>query len=129
MNVMSWDNLDKFIFVIVSRYVAAACLVSIAVWGAGMYLWAKDWYKRVRDAGIFLLVIGVLTGVLALKPEKMDAYFWPPVTWFSLSMLIVMELLWIAFLFESLLRWCKSIGKRGTEPPHRPPIYTHYPEI
>ena len=125
---MSLDNLDNIIFIVVSRYIAAACLVSIAVWGAGMYLWAKDWHTRVRDAGIFLLVIGVLTGVLALKPAKMDAYFSPPVTWFSLAMLIVMELLWIAFLFESLFRWFKSIGKRGSERPHHSPVYTHYPD-
>ena len=126
---MSLDNLDNIIFVIVARYIAAGCLVSIAVWGAGMYLWAKDWQTRVRDAGIFLLVIGVLTGVLALKPAKMDAYFWPPITWFSFAMLIVMELLWIAFLFESLIRWFKAIGKRDAEPPHRPPVYTHYPDV
>jgi hypothetical protein len=127
---MSLDNLADVIFIWVSRYIAALCLVSIAVWGASMYLWARDWHTKVRDAGIYLLSSGVLTGVLALKPEKMDAYFWPPIIWFSFSMLLVIELLWIAFLIEYIVRFFKSLAQRDTQLPHRrPTVYTRYPDV
>src|SRR3990172_5983369 len=118
---MSLDILADVIFIWVSRYIAAFCLVSIAVWGASMYLWAKDWHTRVRDAGIYLISTGVLTGILALKPTKMDAYFWPPITWFSFTMLIVIELLWIALLAEYLARVIKSLLKRDIKPSRRTP--------
>jgi len=126
--MMDYLALSTIIFIWIARFIAAFCLVSIAVWGAGMYLWARDWQVRVRDAGIFLLVIGVLTIILALKPAKMDAYFWPPLVWFSFAMLIVMELLWITFLVEFIIRLLKAMATHDDEPPHRPPIYTRYPE-
>jgi len=122
------DNLADIIFIWVARYIAAFCLVSVAVWGASMYLWVKDWQMRVRDASIYLFSIGVLTGVLALKPAKMDVYFWPPITWFSFTMLIVIELLWIAFLIEYLIRAPKALANRNAEI-HHAPVYTHYPEM
>jgi hypothetical protein len=125
---MSLESLADIIFVWVSRYIAGFCLVSIAVWGASIYLWANDWHTRVRDAGIFLLSIGVLTVVLALKPAKTDAFFWPPLTWFCFSMLIVMELLWIAFLMEFVIRSLSSLMKPKTPPPSRPASYTRFPE-
>jgi|GEM_PF-2065940 len=125
---MSLEILADVIFIWVSRYIAAYCLVSIVVWGASMYLWVKDWHIRVRDAGIYLLSIGVLTGVLALKPVKMDAYFWPPITWFSFTMLLVIELLWTAFLIEYLVRAPRSLSNKKAESMRHSPVYTHYPD-
>ena len=114
---MTLEALADIIFIWVSRYLAGFCLVSIAVWGASMYLWGKDWHTKVRDAGIFLISIGVLAVVLAFRPQTVadEFWFWPPVTWFSFSMLIVLELLWIAFLIESIIRKFSAIAK-----PHPP---------
>jgi hypothetical protein len=114
------ESLATFIFVWVSRYIASFCLVSIALWGAGMYLWGKEWHIKVRDAGIFLATIGLLTVILAFKPAKTDAIFWPPVTWFCFSMLTVLELLWLAFLVESIFRAFGKMTKSESEKPPRP---------
>lgn len=110
---MSLEALADIIFIWVSRYIAGFCLVSIAVWGTGMYLWGKDWRKKVRDAGIFLVSIGALTVVLALRPTAQADQFWlwPPLTWFSFSMLIVLELLWVAFLIEGIVRKLGAVAK------------------
>jgi hypothetical protein len=105
------ESLAVTIFIWVSRYVATFCLVSITLWAVGMYLWGRDWPTRVRDAGIFFATIGVLTVILAFKPTKTDAFFWPPLTWFSFTMLLILELLWLEFLVESLLRTCTKLGK------------------
>ena len=121
------DSLADTIFIWVSRYIAGFCLVSIAVWGASVYLWGQDWQKKVRDAAIFMGTIGLLTLILALRPAKTDALFWPPVTWFCFAMLIVMELLWLALLFESIIRSVRSLAKPVTDPeettPSRPTSY------
>lgn len=99
---MPFDLFTNVIFLWVSRYIAGFCLVSIVLWATGSYLWSRNWQQRVRDSGIFFLVVGVLTLLLLLRPEGTDAVLWPPITWFCFSMLIVMELLWISFLVEMI---------------------------
>ena len=91
-----------------SRYIAGFCLVSIVVWGVGMYIWSKDWQSKIRDAGIYLGAIGVLVVVLALRPEKDAPLYWKAITWFSFSMLVVLEVLWLAFLIKLI---CAAIGR------------------
>jgi len=106
----------------VSRYIAVCCLISIAMWGVGMYLWHREWRSGVRDALVYFLSIGGLTLILALRPEKTDTLLWSAVTWFSLTLLIVLELLWLSFLVELLLYALNTVRPRP-----RPPAQTTSP--
>ncbi len=118
---MAVEEITRYIFVWITRYIAYFCLVTIVTWATVSYLWGKKWETPVRDSGIYLLTIGVLTLILALRPTKTDAIFWPPITWFSFTMLMVMELLWMSFLlemgFRKLRNTSTSLSERATGGP------------
>jgi len=104
-----------------SRYIAGFCLLSIVVWGVGMYIWSKDWQSKIRDASIYLVTIGALTVVLALRPEQDVPLHWKAITWFSFSMLAVLEVLWLAFLIRSI-----SVAISQATQEEQPPTRQNY---
>lgn len=112
---MTLETLAEYIFIWVTRYLAGLCLLTIAFWGASMYLWSKHWHTRIRDAGVYLGAIGILTLIMAMRPEKTSG-FWPPLIWFCFPMLIVLELLWLSFLLESIMNLLRPPAKPPTRP-------------
>jgi uncharacterized membrane protein len=99
----------------ITQYIAGFCLVSILVWGMLMYAWSKQGKDALRDAGIYLVSIGTLTLVLAMRPQQHEMLLWTSVTWFAFSMLMILELLWISFLGLSLVRLITSLPERVAE--------------
>lgn len=112
---MSLEALTDQLFIWVSRYLAGFCLVSIALWGVGTFLWQQT-RSGVRDALVYFAAIGGLVLLLAVTPRNSPEFFWRAATWFSVPVLIVLELLWISFLVELLLTGLNSVRGR-----HRPP--------
>lgn len=112
----------------VSQYIAGFCLITIALWAGGSYLWSKRWQQPVRDSGIYLLAIGLLTLILALRPTQSDAALWPPLTWFCFSMLIVMELLWLSFLVDAVIQGIHYLSRPQDreKPKSHPPYGSHH---
>jgi len=106
---MSPDILSQHISIWITQYISWSCLVSIIFWASGLFLWAKKWQRPVRDCSVYLVTIGVLTLVLMLRPSNHDVFLWSPLTWFCFTMLIIMELLWISFLFEALIRAVRKV--------------------
>lgn len=109
---MTPELISNIIGLWVSRYIALFCLLTLLIWGGGAYLLLDKWVKPVRDAAIYLGLIGVLTLVLALRPAKMDMLFWPPITWFCFSMLMMMELLWLTFLTDATIKGIRKFSER-----------------
>ncbi len=99
-----FDEVAKTLGVWVSQYLAIFSLVSLVVIAGARYLWVKGPDNRVRDLIMYLASISVLTLVLAFSPSHTDSLLWPPVVWFCFAMLLMMELLWIAFMVEAVLR-------------------------
>lgn len=120
---MSLENLSQYAGTWVSQYLAGFCLLTIIIWALISFMRTQKWERPVRDAGIFFLVIGTLTLVLALRPPTGDAVFWYPITWFCFAMLLVMELLWVALLCETIYQAIIAVPARLAAPPDHP----HYP--
>ena len=129
---MNIDALAHELFFWVTRYIAGFCLVSIALWGGGVLLWGKDSARRVRDSSIFLGAIGVLTLMLALRPDHAEALLWQPITWFCFALLVMLEFFWLSYLLEAIVLYLRGMamaraahGKPGSP---APPHY-HFPSI
>ena len=109
---MTMELISQDINIWVSRYIAIFCLLTLLAWGGGSYLFLDKWLKPLRDAATYFVTIGVLTLALAIHPIKLDVLFWPPLTWFCFAMLLVMEIFWLTFLIDALLRFLRSIPER-----------------
>jgi len=117
------EMLSHVMSVWVTQYVAGFCLITIAAWACGMYVFAKKWEQPVRDAGVYFLTIGTLALILAIRPTTGDMMLWSPVVWFCFIMLMVTELLWVSFLFDTIYRGCVELKRLVkapvTDSPHR----------
>ena len=109
---MDYDSLIAIFGQVVTKYLAAFCIVSILCWSAWSYLLQNKWQQIVRDSAVYFLTISFLTVVLALRPVHADISFWTPVSWFSFSMLLIMELLWVSYMVEGLLQLISQISLR-----------------
>lgn len=123
------DNFAHTAYIWIAYYCAGFCLLTIAAWAGGAYLWGRKWQKQVRDSAVYLLSIGSLSLTLALRPEGSDAMLWRPITWFCFTMLMVIELLWLTFLFDtlchSLRTFLSSLSPRVQNSPSR--LHTQWP--
>ncbi|HEX2951964.1 MAG TPA: hypothetical protein VHV83_20710 [Armatimonadota bacterium] len=109
---MTYELFTQHIDSWVTQYIAVFCIITILIWGTCSYLLTEKWVKPVRDGAIYLAAIGALTLLLALRPAKTDIVLWAPLTWFSFSMLMVLELFWISYLTEGIIRAAQSIPAR-----------------
>lgn len=100
---MDYDSLIFLFGQVVSKYLAAFCVVTVLCWSAWSYLMQNRWKQILRDSTVYFLTIAFLTVILALRPVQSDISLWTPISWFSFSMLLIMELLWISYMFEGLL--------------------------
>lgn len=118
------EELAKNLGIWVSQYLSVFCLVTLTLMTGGHYLWMKGLGSRVRDLALYLASISVLTLMLTFAPFRVDSLLWPSVTWFCLSMLFILELLWIAYLLEYLFRFVSGVPSWFTHktsaalPPH-----------
>ena len=108
---MSIDIFTHDVYLWVSHYLAAACLITIVIWASTSYLFIEKWLTTVRDASSFFACIGIPTLVLAFRPANMDASYWEPIIWFFFSMLLLLELLWIAYLSEAVIKAIFSLPR------------------
>ncbi len=120
-----FEEVAKILGIWVSQYLAVFCLATLVLMAGGRYLWVKSPDSRVRDLIMYLASISVLALVLAFSPSHTDTLLWPPVIWFCFTMLLMMELLWIAFLVEALVRMVMGIPgwltqRTAPEPPDHP---------
>lgn len=118
---MTLEALTTYLDVWVTQYLAVACLLSILLWTGVMYLKGQFWEKTVRDAALFLVSIGTLTLMLALRPTQTDAVFWNPLNWFCFTMLLMMELLWVSYLVDTAYQFARGMSMRGHAPV--PPVH------
>lgn len=109
---MDYDSLITIFGQVVTKYLAVFCIVSILCWSAWSYLLQIKWQQILRDSAVYFLTISFLTVVLALRPVHADVSFWTPVSWFSFSMLLIMELLWISYMIEGMLQMMSQISLR-----------------
>jgi len=130
---VTFDSLTHSLYLWVTCYLSLFSLVSIACWAGAVYLWGQEWPRRVRDALFYLLMIGGLTLILALKPVHSDALLWSPLTWFSFTLLMVMESLWLAYLLEAIFLYFRSVLVPTLPLPRKhsgqPPTHYHFPSI
>lgn len=111
----------------VSQYTALFCLITIVVWGAASLLMPLRDEQRLRDAAVYFFAIGILTIMLELRPAKTDVLFWAPITWFSFAMLMMMELLWLSFLTEALIKMIQRFSARFSHNiPEQPAVHSSY---
>lgn len=103
------EAIAKSISLWVTNYLAIFCLVTLVVVAGGRYLVLKKTDTRVRDFVIYLCGISVLSLLLTLMPLNSDSLLWPPIAWFCFAMLLMLELLWIAFMAEALVRLALGI--------------------
>lgn len=101
---MGYEAATQWIHIWVTSYLAIFCLATLAAWIGGSYLWSRHWQKPVRDCISFLGAIGVLGGFMLFEPHTADPTVWSPLFWFSFTMLLVLELLWISFIAEAAAR-------------------------
>ncbi len=112
---MSGETVIRGLDVGVTLYLAGFCLATIVLYAWSQFLHAPHWQPAMRASVSYLAIIGGLTLALALRPAPSVAPgVWEPITWFSFSMLLVMELLWLAFLLDRLR------GRVPTPPRHLP---------
>ena len=109
---MSIEMLPILISAWVSCYLALFTLLSLLLWGVGAYLFLNKWHQVVRDSSLIFIAAGVLALLLYLCPTQPDIYLWKPLTWFSFAMLLVLELFWIAYLIDHLVRYLSKIPAR-----------------
>ena len=107
---MEIDNVITILGLVVSKYFAAFCIISILFWSTWSYLMHSKWQQILRDSAVYFLTISFLSVILALRPVNADVDYWTPVSWFSFSMLFIMELLWLSYLVESLLQFITHIS-------------------
>jgi hypothetical protein len=107
----------------VTKYIAVFCLATIIIWGAGMLFWSKKREQAIRDCATYLFIIGVLTVVLALRPHNINFFLWPPLAWFSIAMLMVMELLWIHYVIDGIFHMIFAPIENKPAPPPRRSYY------
>ncbi|HEY3379759.1 MAG TPA: hypothetical protein VGL77_19970 [Armatimonadota bacterium] len=117
---MTPELLTQIIDTWVTQYLALFCLMTIIFWAVGAYLFLPRWNACVRDALIYLVSISIIAIFLALRPGGKDTLFWAPLTWFGFSMLLVLELLWLAYLIEGIVRAIIALFKRMSAQPAHP---------
>jgi hypothetical protein len=118
------DELAKTISIWVTQYLAGFCLVSLLLITGGRYLWMKGPDTRIRDLVLYLASISALTLILTFSPFRADSLLWPPITWFCLTMLFMLELLWVAYVVESalmLVHGLSGLFSRKVAAPVAPP--------
>lgn len=126
---MSLELFTSTVYAIVAQYLAWFALGTMVAWAVSHYLWAVKWQRTVRDTVIYLLIVGSLTMTLALRPEKYDPVLWTPITWFSFSMLMIMECLWVSFLIEALLRLARALPHWLAQRVNADPAHPHGPSM
>lgn len=122
---MVTDAIIHGIDVWVSQYLAIFCLFTVVAWGGGSYLFLVRWTKPVRDSITYFIIIATLALALALQHSKQDVLFWSSLSWFCFSMLLMFELLWLAYLTEGLLRKLTSLSGRFFQSAR--PTHNHAP--
>ena len=96
----------------VTQYLAIFCLVTLAAMAGGHYLLVRKADNRLRDFALYLGGIGALCLLLTVMPVRGDSLLWPPLAWFCFTMLLMLELLWIAFMVETLVRFTLGLYAR-----------------
>lgn len=118
---MTVELLTQHIGIWITQYIAVFCLFTMLVWTVGAYVLVEHSEKTVRDSAVYLLALGILTLVLALRPAKTDIVLWAPITWFCFSMTLMLELLWISYLIEELTKVMQRSRHRSLQLPGDPP--------
>jgi uncharacterized membrane protein YadS len=117
---MSIGIIEQTIDIWVTQYAVLFCLLTIVAWGGSAFFLVSNWMKPLRDSVVYLLAIGLLALALSVRPNKLDSELWSPFCWFCFAMLMVLELLWISYLLESLLKLLHTLPARlsqsGTHP-------------
>ncbi|MHB9134433.1 MAG: hypothetical protein ACYDBB_25455 [Armatimonadota bacterium] len=126
---MTYETFTQMCDIWITQYSAGFCLVSILLWALITYLKAEHWERTVRDCAVYFLLIGTPALLLAMRPQHPDFFLWSPLSWFSFSMLIVLELLWLSFMIDTILRTIQDIVARNQqqmrEAPNPPLNYYH----
>jgi hypothetical protein len=116
---MELETVNQIILACVTRYIAIGALITIAMWAVSLLLFTKSPAAQVRDCALYFVVIGTLTLILALLPNRpLGSYtFWEPLIWFCFTMLLVFELFWVAYVVEGLWNAVKLINLSDHHPP------------
>jgi hypothetical protein len=111
---MDPEELSQLALKLVSRHFAIGCLITIAIWGLGVFIFDRNGKKRVRDALVYFLLIGSTATVLAFRPPGIPTSFsvWEPITWFCFTMLLIFELFWTTYVLEGIYRALQHLFAR-----------------
>jgi hypothetical protein len=126
---MDFEAFANVMNVWVGQYAALFCLGTLALMAFVRYLAGRQWDTTVRDFGLYLISIATLATVLFLAPTRGDSILWPPLVWFCFTMLLMLELFWLAYLLDRIFRaifalpaWLsrKTIGEPAPRLPKTP---------
>ena len=101
---MATEVFDSILNVWIPQYGAMISLVSILAWMA----WARrndpNWEQVRRDCTKYIVTITVPALVVILvhqlPADILDSPFIASLTWFCTALLLIIELLWLSFLFD-----------------------------
>ncbi len=110
--MFSWDALPDILFLFFSRYMAGFSLLSVLAWVVVAYLRHNENKSAVRDGINYMVAIALLASAILLLPRESYLLAWQMILWFSFTVLLVLEILWLAYLLISLVDMAKSAGIR-----------------
>jgi len=110
--MFSLNALPDLLFLFFSRYMAGFSVISVMVWVIVAYMRNKDNTIAVRDGINYMIAIGLLATTILLLPRESYFIIWQMILWFTFTVLLVLELLWIVYLLISLVNNAKCAGIR-----------------
>ena len=110
--MISWDALPDLLFLFFTRYMAGFSLISVLIWVIVVYTRHKENFTAIRDGINYMVAIGLLATVILLLPRESYFFVWQMILWFTFTVLLVLELLWLAYLLVSLIHMAKAVGIR-----------------
>jgi len=110
--MFSWDALPDLLFLFFSRYMAGFSVISVMVWVIVAHLRDKDNLIAVRDGVNYMVAIVLLAATIFLLPREPYSIVSQIILWFSFTVLLVLEILWIVYLIISLINKARIAGIR-----------------
>ncbi len=109
--MFSLDTLPDLLFFFFSRYMAVFSMLTALIYVSIAYARTSK-FAAVRDGLTYIAAIAVLGVVLLFIPKENYFFIWQMVLWFTFTMLLVLEMLWFAYLLVSLMDLAKIAAHR-----------------
>lgn len=109
--MLTWNTLPDLLFFFFSRYMAVFSILTVLIYVSVGYLRTSK-FSTVRDGLIYMAAVAVLGLALLVIPKENYYFIWQMGLWFTFTMLLVLEMLWSAYLMVSLMDLVKIAAHR-----------------